>query len=60
MEDLEQEISKDSEIINCLKESMREIYEVYAGSDGFIPETAPEGYQQKIIKDMVDIAKKHL
>lgn len=38
------------------EKALREIYEVYAGSDGFIPETAPEGYQQRLIKQMADIA----
>jgi uncharacterized small protein (DUF1192 family) len=33
--------------------ALRDAYEVYAGSDGFIPETAAEGYQQQIIKQMV-------
>ena len=37
-----------------LRAALREAYEVYAGSDGFIPETAGEGYQQQIIKQMVD------
>lgn len=46
--------------IATLEAGMREIYEVWAGSDGFIPETAPEGYQQQIIKQMVDIAAKHM
>jgi hypothetical protein len=38
-----------------LTAALREAYEVYAGSDGFIPETAAEGYQQQIIKQMIDI-----
>lgn len=37
-----------------LRAALREAYEVYAGSDGFIPETAAEGYQQQIIRQMVD------
>ncbi len=37
-----------------LTAALRGAYEVYAGSDGFIPETAAEGYQQQIIKQMVD------
>ena len=41
----------------ALRQAMREIYEVWAGSDGFIPETAPEGYQQYLIKQMIDIAQ---
>jgi hypothetical protein len=38
-----------------LEAALREAYEVYAGSDGFIPETAAEGYQQQLIKQMVEI-----
>lgn len=41
----------------ALEEALREIYEVWAGSDGFIPQTASEGYQQKLIEDMVAIAR---
>ena len=37
-----------------LRAALREAYEVYAGSDGFIPETAGEGYQQQIIRQMVN------
>ena len=37
-----------------LRAALRGSYEVYAGSDGFIPATAAEGYQQQIIKQMVD------
>lgn len=36
--------------------SLREIYEIYAGMEGFIPETAPGGYQQRIIKQMAEVA----
>lgn len=46
--------------IEELESAMREIYEVYAGSDGFIPETCAEGYQQQLIKEMVEIAAKHM
>ena len=35
----------------------KEIVEIYAGMEGFIPETAPEAYQQTIIKLMYDCAK---
>jgi hypothetical protein len=37
-----------------LRAALRGAYEVFAGSDGFIPETCAEGYQQQIIKQMVD------
>lgn len=40
--------------IERLRSALREAYEVYAGSDGFIPETASEGYQQQVIKQMVN------
>ena len=38
-----------------LEAALREAYEVYAGSDGFIPETAAEGYLQQLISEMVAI-----
>jgi hypothetical protein len=40
--------------VERLTAALRGAYEVFAGSDGFIPETAAEGYQQQIIKQMVD------
>ena len=45
---------------SALKSAMREIYEVWAGSDGFIPETAPEAYLSKLIKDIAGIARAYL
>jgi hypothetical protein len=39
-----------------LEAALREVYEVYAGSDGFVPETAPEAYQERLIKQMAQIA----
>ena len=36
--------------------ALEEIREVYAGMDGFVPETCPEGYQQRLLKRMYDIA----
>ena len=38
-----------------LESALREAYEVYAGSDGFIAETAAEGYLQQLIGEMVAI-----
>lgn len=38
-----------------LESALREAYEVYAGSDGFIAETAAEGYLQQLISEMVAI-----
>ena len=54
------DIEKANERIVELEAAFREIYEVYAGSDGFIPETCAEGYQQQLIKEMSDIAAKHM
>ena len=34
----------------------REIYEEWAGSEGFIPETCAEGYVLELAKRMADIA----
>ena len=45
---------KDARIAE-LEAALREAYEVYAGSDGFIPETAAEGYLQQLISEMVAI-----
>ena len=42
-----------------LRQAMHDIYEVYAGSEGFIPETCPEAYLQDRIKEMAYIAGKH-
>ena len=49
-----------ADVIEELQDAFREIYEVYAGSDGFIPETCAEGYQQQLIKEMAEIAAKHM
>jgi hypothetical protein len=38
----------------------REVYEIYAGMEGFQPETAPEGYQCRIIEQMREAAEKGL
>jgi hypothetical protein len=47
-------------LITELQDAFREIYEVYAGSNGFIPETCAESYQQQLIEEMADIAAKHM
>ncbi len=54
MIDLEEEVVRQAATIERLTAALRGAYEVFAGSDGFIPETAAEGYQQQIIKQMVD------
>ena len=40
-----------------LQARLHEVYEIYAGMEGFIPETAPEGYCLMIIKKMAQAAK---
>jgi len=51
----------DSEALNIenkrYREALEEIAEIYAGMEGFIAETAPEGYQQRIIEQMYNAAK---
>jgi len=63
----EAEVSRLKEENESLKQrvgeleiALRKIYEVWAGSDRLIPETCPEGYQEKLIKDMRDIASEAL
>jgi hypothetical protein len=36
--------------------ALAEIFEMWAGSEGFIPHTAPEGYLLELIKKMADRA----
>lgn len=56
----------NDEIINLdkantsLVKALKEVTEIYAGMDGFISETAPEGYQQYIIRQMYEVSKKAL
>ena len=40
-----------------LREALREVFEQWAGSEGFIPETAPEAYLLQLTKRMADIAR---
>lgn len=51
--------SKQKEI-DGLKSGMREIFEVWGGAEGFVTKTAPEAYQEKLIKDMAGIARTFL
>ena len=46
--------------LDVLRAAMRDIYEVWAGSDAFHAETCSEDYQQRLIKEMTDIAAAHL
>lgn len=43
--------------LNEVLKGVIEIYEIYAGSEGFQPITAPEAYQQRLINQMKDIAR---
>jgi len=42
-----------------LHQALHDIYEVYAGSEGFHPETCAEAYLQDRIKEMAYIAAEH-
>ena len=52
-------IHEQAEENEKLRAAMHDIYEVYAGSEGFIPETCPEAYLQERVKEMAYIAAKH-
>ena len=39
-----------------LTAALREIFELYAGSEGFIPQTCPEGYLLDLTKRMATVA----
>jgi hypothetical protein len=54
--ELEDRISKLEAKCDRLRDVLVEIREIYAGMDGFIHETCPEGYQQRIIKQMYSAA----
>ena len=43
--------------IEALEAALREVFEEWAGSEGFIPETTPEGYMLQLTKRMADIAR---
>lgn len=53
-EELRAEVARLTAENEKLRAALQEAFEVYAGSEGFIPETAAEGYQQQVIKQMVD------
>ena len=49
------------EKIRHLQEICREVYEVWAGSEGIpVPETAPEAYLLQLVEQMRDFAKEGL
>lgn len=43
-----------------LVEALKEVREIYAGMEGFEPETAPEGYLQNIVEQMWKAAREAL
>lgn len=43
-----------------LREYIREAYEIYAGSEGCVPETATEVYMNGIVSDIVKVLSKAL
>ena len=45
------------ERIEQLEAALRDVFEQWAGSEGFIAETAPEGYLLQLTKRMADIAR---
>ena len=47
--------AKDAELAR-LREALAEIREIWAGSDAFIPVTAPEAYAQHLCKQMYQVA----
>lgn len=55
-----QRITLQAERITVLEDALREISEVWVGSEGFKPETAPEAYQRQLILEMYEIAKQAL
>ena len=59
-EDLKRLANNQQRRITELEDAFREIYEVYAGSEGFIPETCAESYQQQLVKEMAEIAAEYM
>lgn len=53
-------IHKLEQEIEQLKNGMREIYEVWAGSEGLVDTTASEAYQMHLIEEMRDIAQLYM
>ena len=57
-EDMAQEaLCRAIEQHEALEAALREVFEEWAGSEGFIPETAPEAYLLQLTKRMADIAR---
>jgi len=45
-----------TDITNKYRDALCEIREIWAGSEGFIPETCPEGYLQRLLKQCYQVA----
>lgn len=56
-EELERQRLAAADRIEALEAALREVFEEWAGSEGFIPDTAPEGYLLQLTKRMADIAR---
>ena len=56
-EELERQRLAAADRIEALEAGLREVFEEWAGSEVFIPETAPEGYLLQLTKRMADIAR---
>jgi hypothetical protein len=61
--DLRQRIADSRNYVDALllelaeaQAKLSEIREIYTGMEGFIPQTAPEAYQQRVLKQMYDAA----
>jgi hypothetical protein len=46
--------------LNTAMQALREVYEIWAGMEGFESQTAPEAYQRRIIEQMRDAAQRGL
>jgi hypothetical protein len=57
MSDAAARIQAQAAEIERLREALKEVFEAWAGSEGFIPETAPEGYLLYLTKRMAHIAR---
>jgi hypothetical protein len=53
---VESEIRKIERELAAAQARLHEIAEIYTGSEGFIPNTAPEDYQQRLLKQMYEVA----
>ena len=56
-EELERQRLAAADRIEALEAGLREVFEEWVGSEGFIPETAPEAYLLQLTKRMADIAR---